>query len=233
MVVAPPLSLLLSEAALVAEEEGAFALLVLTGAYPALWWWSFVLVGLTLGRLDLSARRVRTILLLAGTSAAVAGYVLGWLSTQLLADGLAVPEPENADGRLSGWDEESVGQWDWSWLTGAQPHTGTPLWLLASAGFAVAAIALCLMVADALPRLSYPLASVGTMALTVYSLHIVVFWILGDLTGGTPWILFTVGAVAFAVAWRLIAGRGPLERLLTWSSNRAAGLPDRTPAPAL
>jgi hypothetical protein len=207
--------------------------LVLTGAYPALWWWSFVLVGLALSRLDLSARRVRTILLLAGAVAAVAGYVLGWLSTQLLANGVAVPEPEDAYGRLGGWDEESVGQWDWSWLSGSQPHTGTPFWLLASAGFAVAVIALCLVVADALPRLSYPLASVGPMALTVCSLHIVVLGILPDVSGGTAWIIFTAGAVAFAVAWRLFAGRGPLERLLTWSSNRAAALPDRTPAPAL
>ena len=232
-VVAPPLSLVLSEVALLAEDEGAFASLVLTDAYPALWWWSFVLVGLALSRLDLSARRVRTILLLVGAAVAVAGYLLGWLSTQLLADGLAVPEPEDAYDRLSGWDEQSVGQWDWSWLSGSQPHTGTPLWLLASAGFAVAVIALCLVVADALPRLSYPLASVGAMALTAYSLHIVVLWTLPDVSGGAAWVLFTAGAVTFAVAWRLFAGRGPLERLLTWSSNRAAGLPDRTPAPAL
>ena len=232
-VVAPPVSLLLSEVALVAEDEGAFALLVLTGAYPALWWWAFVLVGLALSRLDLSARRVRTLLLLAGAATAVAGYALGWLSPQLLANGVAVTEPEDAYDRLDGWDEESVGQWDWDWLSGAQPHTGTPFWLLGSAGFAVAVIACCLMVADALPRLTYPIASVGTMALTVYSLHIVVLWVLPDASGGIAWFLFTAGVVAFAVAWRLIAGRGPLERLLTWSSNRAAGLSDRAPAPTL
>ena len=38
------------------------------------------------------------------------------------------------------------------------------------------------------------------------------------------WILFSVGAVAFAVSWRLLVGRGPLERLLTWSANRSSGL---------
>ena len=39
--------------------------------------------------------------------------------------------------------------------------------------------------------------------------------------------------VVFAVAWRLVTGRGPLERLLTWSANWAAGLSDRAPAPAV
>jgi uncharacterized membrane protein YeiB len=235
MVVAPPVSLLLSQVALLAEAETAFAQLVLTGAYPALWWWAFVLVGLAVGRLDLSARRVRGRLLLGGAAAAVAGYALGWLSTQMLTSGRAFREPVDAYGRMPGWDESSVGRWDWAWLSGAQPHTGTPSWLLASAGFAVAVIAVCLMVADALPRLTYPLASVGAMALTAYSLQVVALWVFppDGSFGWQVWLLFTAGTVAFAVAWRLLAGRGPLERLLTWSANRAAGLSDRTRAPAI
>ncbi|WP_448620531.1 heparan-alpha-glucosaminide N-acetyltransferase domain-containing protein [Geodermatophilus sp. URMC 65] len=234
-VIAPPVSLLLSQVAIVAEAETAFTSLVLTGAYPVLWWWAFVLVGLALGRLDLSARRVRAVLLLAGAAATVTGYALGWASTHLLASGVAVPEPVDASGRMPGWNEESIGQWDWAWLSGAQPHTGTPFWLLASAGVAAAAIAVCLAVAEAFPRLTYPVASVGAMALTAYSLHIVVLRVFPpDGSFGWPiWLLFIAGAMVFAVAWRLLAGRGPLERLLTWSSNRAAGLSDRTPAPTV
>ncbi len=234
-VVAPPASLLLSQVAVMAEAETAFASLVLTGAYPVLWWWAFVLVGLAIGRLDLSARRVRAILFLAGAAAAVAGYALGWLSTQLLANGVAVPEPADAYERMPGWTEESIGQWEWAWLSGAQPHTGTPFWLLASAGVATAVIAACLVAADASPRLTYPVASVGAMALTAYSLHIVVLRVFPpDGSSRWPtWILFTAGTIVFAVAWRVLVGRGPLERLLTWSSNRAAGLSDRTPAPTV
>jgi uncharacterized membrane protein YeiB len=234
-VVAPPASLLLAQVAVVTEAETAFASLMLTGAYPALWWWAFVLVGLAIGRLDISARRVRAVLFLAGTAAAVAGYSLGWLSTQLLANGVAFPEPVDASGRMPGWTEHSVGQWDWIWLSGSQPHSGTPLWLLASAGFATAAIAVCLVVAEALPRLSYPVASVGAMALTAYSLQVVAFRVFppDGSFGGRIWLLFIAGVIVFAVAWRRLVGRGPLERLLTWSSNRAAGLSDRTPAPAV
>jgi uncharacterized membrane protein YeiB len=222
-VAAPPVSLLLSQVAVAADTEEGFASLVLTGPYPALWWAVFVLVGLAVGRLDLSSRPARAGLLLAGTTAAVVGYALGWVSTQLLANGVAYPEPADAYDRMPGWDEESVGQWDWAWLSGAQPHSGTPFWLLASAGFAVAVIAVCLVVADAFPRLSYPIASVGAMALTVYSLHIVVLWIFppDGTYGGTVWLLYILGAILFAVTWRTIAGRGPVERILTWSSHRA------------
>ena len=232
-VVAPPASLLLAQVAVVTEAETAFASLMLTGAYPALWWWSFVLVGLAIGRLDISSRRVRALLFLTGTAAAVTGYSLGWLSTQLLANGVAFPEPVDASGRMPGWDEESVGQWDWTWLSGSQPHSGTAFWLLASAGFATAVIAVCLVIAEALPRLTYPVASVGAMALTAYSLQIVAFRVFppDGSFGGRIWLLLIAGVILFAVAWRLLIGRGPLERLLTWSSNRVAALAVRTSAP--
>jgi uncharacterized membrane protein YeiB len=232
-VATPPVSLIKSQVLLVADGEQGFHALMLTGCHPALWWWVFVLVGLALGRLDLSAARVRGVMLVAGTGTAVAGYVLGWLSTQLLADGVAFPEPCGADERMPGWDEESVGQWDWAWLSGAQPHSGTPSWLLASVGFATAVIAVCLVAADTLPRLTYPIASVGAMALTAYSLQVVAFWVFPTAASGGSimWLLFTVGAVAFAVGWRLLAGRGPLERLVAWSSNRAAGMTERPAAP--
>jgi uncharacterized membrane protein YeiB len=107
--------------------------------------------------------------------------------------------------------------------------------LLASAGVATAVIAVCLVIAEASPRLAYPVASVGAMALTAYSLQIVALRVFppDGSFGGHIWILFIAGVVVFAVAWRLLVGRGPLERLLTWSSNRAARLSDRTPTPAV
>jgi uncharacterized membrane protein YeiB len=104
---------------------------------------------------------------------------------------------------------------------------------LASAGFAAAIIAVCLVAADALPRLTYPIASVGAMALTAYSLQVVAFWLFPTAASGgsSMWLLFTVGVVIFSVGWRLLAGRGPLERILAWSSNRTAGPAERASAP--
>jgi uncharacterized membrane protein YeiB len=218
-VAAPPTALVLARLAVAADVETPFTALLLSGEYPALWWSTFVVVGLALARLDLTAVRVRVTLLLTGATTAATGYLLGWLSTQLLAGG--VPSPGLEEGY------ESLGPWDPAWLSGAQPHSGTPFWLMASTGVAVAAIAVCLVVADALPRLVHPLASVGAMALTVYSLQIVALWAFQpEVSPGVAWALLSAGAVAVSVAWRRTAGRGPLERLLSWSSDRAGRAAD-------
>ncbi len=37
------------------------------------------------------------------------------------------------------------------------------------------------------------------------------------------WARFSLTALVLASAWRWRLGRGPLERLLAWSSRRAAG----------
>jgi uncharacterized membrane protein YeiB len=224
-VAAPPTALFLARRAVAADVETPATTLLFSGEYPALWWWTFLLIGLALARLDLTAARVPVILLLAGTTTAVAGYLLGWVSTQVLTGG--VPSP----GLEAGY--ESPGPWDPAWLSGAAPHSGTPFWLFASAGVAVATIAVCLVVADALPRLAHPVACVGAMALTVYSLQIVALWAFQpDTPPGTAWGLFAAAAVAGSVAWRRVAGHGPLERLLTWSTDRAAGRVDRRDRPA-
>jgi hypothetical protein len=44
------------------------------------------------------------------------------------------------------------------------------------------------------------------------------------------WLLFVTGALVSATVWRARLGRGPLERLLTWSSRRAAAVPNPPPA---
>ena len=84
-------------------------------------------------------------------------------------------------------------------------------------------IAVCLVVADRLPRTVFPLAAVGSMALTAYAGGIVVVAVTGtlDYTTNHAWLAFVVVTTAAATLWRLFLGRGPLERLVTWSSQRA------------
>lgn len=216
---APPVSLAAAQLAAATGVEAASTTLLFSGNYPASWWSTFVLVGLALSRLDLTAAPTRRLLLLAGTVAAVTGYALGWLSTQLLTNGVPTAGVEDA--------LENPGQWNAAWLSGAQPHSGTSWWLLASAGVAVAVIAVCLLIADALPRLSWPLVAVGSMPLTNYTLQVVAVAALPQTSPGTAWVILSTGAVVFSIGWRAVAGRGPLERLLTWSSQRAAGGADR------
>jgi uncharacterized membrane protein YeiB len=227
-VAGPPLNAFLGQVLSVADAESHYvAELLVTGTYPAMLWLAFVLVGLGVGRLDLGAAGVRARLAAGGAVAAVLGYGGGWVTTRALADGVPSAGPE--EGFAS-----PLGEVDASWLTGAEPHSGTTFELIGSAGFAVLVIAGCLVVADLLPLLTAPLRAVGAMALSWYTAQIVVLWVLlavdPDATQGVDvWLVFVLCAVVAASSWRAFLGRGPLERLLTWSSSRAAAVPSASP----
>ncbi|MGY1637345.1 heparan-alpha-glucosaminide N-acetyltransferase domain-containing protein [Geodermatophilus sp. SYSU D00742] len=199
------------------RSRSAFASLTVTGTYPALIWWSFVLVGLAVGRSDLRSPRVRASLVAGGAVAAAVGYLGGWLSTARVGPGRPLT------GMAQGFGRD--GTWDAAWFAGAEPHSGTPFELIGSAGVAVAAIGLCLVLADVLPWPTWPVAAVGSMALSVYTAQIVAIWLLDLPTqpGWDVWVRFTLTALVVTSVWRLRLGQGPLERLLTWSSTRVAG----------
>lgn len=228
-VLGPPVCLLLGQVAMATQFDAGqpFIVLMFTGFYPATVWAAFVFAGLAIGRLDLRSPRMHGRLLVAGSLLAVSGYAAGWLTTLLFASG------GSAVGLEAGM--ESLGQWDPAWLSGAQPHSGTTFEALGSTGVAVAVLGLCLIVASRAPRLVFPLASVGAMALTVYSVQIVLIWLGGDDRpfGVTVWLLASAVTMVVTALWRLLWARGPLERLLTWSARLAsdprAGV-DRRPA---
>jgi uncharacterized membrane protein YeiB len=216
-VVTPPADLVLAQFARATDSyDTPFVWLAVTGPYPALIWWAFILVGLALGRSDLASPRVRANLVAAGVGLAVLGYGGGWVSTHWWTVGT----PVDGDGF-----SERPDVWDPVWLTGAVPHSGTTFEVVGSVGVALVVIAVCLVVADAARRPVFPLAAVGSMALTVYTAQVVAVWALGTLDhdGNGPWVAYVLASLLFSTAWRLAVGRGPLERLLTWSSNRASG----------
>jgi uncharacterized membrane protein YeiB len=214
-VVTPPVDLLLAQWADAADSyDEPIVWLSVTGAYPALIWWTFILVGLAVGRCDLASPRVRTTLIGAGAVVTVLGYAGGWLTSQWWAGGT----PVSGDGF-----SERPSEWDLAWLSGASPHSGTTFELVGSVGVALVVIGFCLVVADRLRTVIYPLASVGAMALTVYTGQVLAIWALGlDYDDNRAWAGYIVVSLVFATAWRLTVGRGPLERLLTWSSTQAA-----------
>jgi uncharacterized membrane protein YeiB len=210
------------------QEQQDVAFLLVTGYYPALLWLAFVLVGLAVGRLDLAAAPVRLRLALGGAVAALVGYGGGWVTTRLVAGGVPSSGPEVGFAF-------PVGEWRASWLTGAEPHSGTSFEVVGSTGVALLVVAACLVLADRLPGLLAPLGAVGALALSVYTAHIVVIRVLLEVApqaaqGLGTWLLLAAGALLGATLWRLLLGRGPLERLLTWTSSRAAGLPPSSPA---
>lgn len=131
-------------------------------------------------------------------------------------------------GESPGLDEPTFMEQVRSALTGlftARAHSGTTVEVLASGGFALLVIALALLAST--PRvlrwILFPVAAVGSMALTAYSGHIVALAILAYTDPGSDVLLvFTLTALIACSAWVLLIGRGPLERLLTRVSHRAA-----------
>ncbi|MBB3081863.1 heparan-alpha-glucosaminide N-acetyltransferase domain-containing protein [Geodermatophilus sabuli] len=211
-VLTPPVDLLLAQYLdTTGASEAPFVSLAVTGAYPALIWWTFILVGLAVGRCDLGSGQVRARLATAGAGLAVLGYSGGWLTGPW-----ALADPDAYSERPDGWDP--------AWLAGARPHSGTTFEITGSVGVALVVIVVCLVVADRLPTATSPVASVGSMALTVYSAQIVAIWATGteEYVDNRTWVAYLAVTVVLATTWRLLLGRGPLERLLTWSSVRVA-----------
>jgi uncharacterized membrane protein YeiB len=173
------------------------------GAYPAVPWFSLVLLGMWLGRRALTRRPIQLRLLLAGAAAAICLPLLGRLA------------PE--EGRLASF-------------ASAEPHTtGLPS-MLGAAGSAVAVIGGCLLLTSLVPRVLAPLAAAGRLSLTLYVAHLVPFWLWFEAEwaryDGHPGPSAVLAPLAFfacftAVAWAWVGRfeRGPLETLLRRASD--------------
>ncbi|MER5947642.1 DUF418 domain-containing protein [Streptomyces sp. NPDC001904] len=212
-----------------------FVELLFTGEYPVLTWAPFLLAGMAVARLDLSRPRIRSRLALTGAGLAVLGYGGSWLALRLVpgATGL-IASATDGGSASSAWWSDTVGDpygaasTPLSWLLVAAPHSQSTFSLFGSTGVALVVLAVCLAVADRMPRLTRaaaPVAAVGSMALTVYALHVVALWLLTDVLyvpaadsdtlAALPMLLaFIAGALLLAVLWSARFRRGPLEYLL-------------------
>jgi uncharacterized membrane protein YeiB len=192
--------------------------LLVTGYYPCLVWMAFLLAGLGIGRLDLTALGVQWRMLVAGVGLAVLGY-----GGAAIAAGAM-----DTSGRLAD-------------LLTSEPHSGSPFEVVGSTGFAIGVIALCLLAARGVLRwVLLPIAAVGSMALSAYSIQIIALAYVvqasdegPDFLGFRPdnllWLGFVVVALVACTLWFLLLGRGPFERFLTWVSAWAAGARRRAP----
>ena len=181
--------------------------------YPALVWVGYVLVGMSVGRL--APWRGRPLAALAGAGAALAliGYGGGAVAATVQARPLMwVLDPEAPP---AGWFE-------------LVPHSYSPAEMLGNLGTGFFVIAACCAVAAWVPRVVGPLADAGAMTLTLYSAHIVLLAVVGPEMVWEPsnvaLVTLCVACIAFAFVWRRAVGQGPLERLLTATSERAADI---------
>ncbi|GAA3725497.1 hypothetical protein GCM10022402_02720 [Salinactinospora qingdaonensis] len=218
---------------------------LLTGYYPAFTFMAFVVAGMAVGRLDLSAGRVRAWLAGVGLGLVTLGYGGSWLAlhplgglerlTHALSPAAAAGQAQTDlayQQMVREWVSEQIGSLHGRvptdtplWLLVASPHSGTSFEIAGAVGAALLVLVACLVAADFLGAVCYPLAAAGAMALTVYVGHIVVIALIGAAPEDTAPFrleLFLVGALAFATLWRLLLGRGPLERGVSWASTVAA-----------
>lgn len=191
--------------------------LVLTGYYPAVVWVAYMLLGLCLGRLDLQSGRVQGLLAVSGLGL----LLLGYGGSDLLRHRVTATSPLTEQ------------------LLRADPHSDTTFEVVGNAGVAllVLAVVLVLTTAPGVARggrlLLHPLAAVGAMALTAYSVHIVAIAILGEDVVWYPesnavLVWFVVVALVGCTLWARVVGRGPLEwlmRMLTVGAYRPPSAP--------
>ena len=106
----------------------------------------------------------------------------------------------------------------WWWLAVEAPHTGTPFDLAHTTGTALAVLGAALLVARFAPRVLWPLAAVGALPLTLYTLHVTALALYppeaaeaGGTSGGTLLVVHLVAALVIGVLLRALGLRGPLE----------------------
>jgi uncharacterized membrane protein len=183
--------------------------LTLTGYYPVLPWLTYLLAGMAAGRLALRSTRVAAGLLGVGAVVAVAAAAG---SALLLGPGggAVVLGPELGQRRYG-----TVPTDTWWWLAVEAPHTGTPFDLAHTTGTALAMLGAALLLARAAPRLVWPLAAVGSMPLTLYTLHVAALAVYPAEAAGVPagqlLVAHLVVALVLAAAVRAAGWRGPLE----------------------
>lgn len=203
------------------EQPGALLReLLVTGYYPVFPWLAYVLIGLGIGRLALSSARVATALLAGGAALAVAAWVTSSVLLEngglehLVAAGLGGHPASPFDfadvvNHTSFYGTTPATSW-W-WLIVAAPHTATPFDLLHTIGAGAAVLGLMLLLARRARPLVWPLAAIGGMTFTLYTLHVVL--LSGPVSGHDLSTYLIHVAIVFAIAmpWRAFIGRGPLE----------------------
>jgi hypothetical protein len=98
------------------------------------------------------------------------------------------------------------------------PHSQMPLWMLGAIGSACAVLGGTLLLADWLPRATWPLVATGQLAFTVYVGHLLLLDAYTELlrrdtvlAASSSVGVFMLLATATCMLWRAVLPRGPLE----------------------
>ncbi|WP_337092305.1 DUF418 domain-containing protein [Mesorhizobium argentiipisi] len=206
--------------------------LLISGWYPAVTWIPFMIAGMAVARLNLTKMITHQWLATAGIALAVFGYGGSALALHYVP---GVAQTITAQGGKVGdlWWSDAGGFNSWMafgdeavWLWVASPHSETTFSILGNTGVALLVLAISLAVSDTrLRALTAPIATVGSMSLTAYVLHIGGIWVLQPGSSSLYLLGFLLAISAFAMLWRRAFGRGPLEALMGGAANLSRCVP--------
>ena len=179
------------------------------GCFPVIPWMAFVMVGMWIGRRDLSDRSFRKKLLLTGAGAVTIAESLSRVGMYLLSSAQHGLGAENLLPLFQ------IVSWD-----------SIPLFMISAMGSALGVISLSTILADKCgnSRWIMPHIAAGQVTLSLYVAHIIVGTLFlktvetleMELVFFPLWgtIVFYTGAVLFAYYWMRRFGKGPLELLM-------------------
>ena len=185
---------------------GLFRALLFNGCYPFFPWMAFVLIGMWLGRQNLTGRKNQIKLLGCGVTLLIASVAIPRII------GVTVLELAFANDDIK-----------WIQFIEVDPWTPLPLFIMAALGTALSAVGISLLAADAFEsrRWLKLLATAGRMSLSIYVLHILLGKpiieriVLPDPLAAywptTIAILFFMLSVLLANVWNRHFARGPFE----------------------
>lgn len=195
---------------------GEFFFDILGWNYPFLVWLVYLTAGIIAGRVLRGGKRGALLLLTSGTALAVVGY------------GVVGPVGNRVVETHGGLPELFSGAWFLSVLRD-HPHSQGVGEVIGSGGFALAMIGLCVLWGTTALRWPvWPVRVIGSMPLTAYTAHIVVWGVWIMVTPGVggdvhrlhgflaldPFWPVTLWIGAGCTVWALLMGRGPLETLV-------------------
>ena len=179
------------------------------GFHPVLPWLAFLLVGMVLGRQDMSEPATRKRVFAWGAGIALMAEGVSWLLVHTLSSGANLAEREAIVS-----------------IFGTEPMPPMPLYMAAGAGTACAVIAASITLGLRYHDSAWlrPFVATGQLALTLYVAHVVlgmgILEAIGMLKNQTlPTALFAsmvfcAAGVIFAHLWRSRFKRGPLEAIM-------------------
>jgi uncharacterized membrane protein YeiB len=179
------------------------------GCFPVVPWMAFVMVGMWIGRRDLSDRSFRKKLLLAGVGAVTIAESLSRVGMYLSSSA------QHGHGLENLLPLFQIVSWD-----------SIPLFMISAMGTALGVISLSTILADKYgnSRWIMPHIAAGQVTLSLYVAHIIVGTLFlkavetleMELVFFPLWgtMVFYTGAVLFAYYWMRRFGKGPLELLM-------------------